>query len=185
MPARKRNKERDRLSSSLASSFGASLGGSEGGYELSSAYLAPERRRFLGAWSIEEHSVDGRPYIEAFAASASKEGSLLEPSYAAIYDFRDSICVKKVLIGGLLDLSAGRAQYSYRMSVALSWELGRGCMLVRPELGFQSTSLDGRPAAVKELAATGERLRIAYRFEGETLVLEEGTDLKRLVRCPT
>jgi hypothetical protein len=188
MAKKKPNEDRDRLAASLA----ASLPDSGGGYQVSSAFSAPERRRFLGTWAIAEHTVEGRPYVEAFAAHALRGAAqgdgergapaLLDPVYAAVYDFRDSICVKKVQVSGIAELPGGRAEYSYRMSVAISWELGRGFLIVRPELGYQSTSLDGKPAAVKELARSGESARINYRFEGEQLVLEEGSDFKRLTR---
>jgi hypothetical protein len=182
MAARKRNKERDRLATSLASSLGASLPDAGGSYEVSSAFILPERRRFIGTWAIAEHTVGGQPYIESFAASALRGAALLDPSYASLYDFREALCVKRVMIGGLVDLPEGRVEFSYRMSAAVSWELERGFIVVRPELAYQSTSLDGRPAAVKELASSGEPTRIAYRFEREGLLLEEGADLKFLTR---
>jgi hypothetical protein len=178
MAKRKISEERDRLAASLASS----LRGQGGDYQVSSAFSAPERRRFLGLWSIAEHLVEGRDYLEIFAATAIRGAALAEPSYLCSYDFREAVCVKRVRIEGIAELPEGRTQYSYRMSVAISWSIGRGCIFVRPELGYQSTSLGGKSAAVKELAAQGESSRIAYRFQGEDLVLEEGTDLKRLIR---
>jgi hypothetical protein len=182
MAARKRNKERDRLATSLASSLGASLPDSGGSYEVSSAFVLPERRRFLGTWVIAEHTVEGLPYIDSFAASILRGASLAEPSYASLYDFREALCVKRVMIRGLVELPEGRAEFSYRMSAAVSWELERGFLVVRPELAYQSTSLDGKPAAVKELSFSGEPTRLAYRFERGGLLLEEGADLKFLTR---
>jgi hypothetical protein len=182
MAARKRNKERDRLASSLVSSLGASLPDSGGSYEVSSAFLLPERRRFLGAWAIAEHTVDGLPYIDSFAASVLRGAALLEPSYASLYDFREAVCVKRVMIQGLVDLPEGRVSFSYRMSAAVTWELERGLLVVRPELAYQSTSLGGKPASLKELSSSGERTRIAYRFERGGVFLEEGPDLKFLTR---
>ncbi len=160
----------------------ASLPDAGGAYRLSSASSDAERRRFLGSWTMAEHTVDGLPYVESFAATALRGAALLEPSYASVYEFRDSLCVKRVMIGGFLELDGGRAEYSYRMSVAISWELGPGLLLARPELGYQSTSIDGKPAAVKELGAAAGEMRIGYRFEGAFLVLEEGLDFKRLSR---
>ena len=174
MAAKKLNEERDRLA--------ASLPDSGGGYQVSSAFTAPERRRLLGPWSMEEHRVEGLPYIDTFARTAIRGAQLLECVYASIYDFRESLCVKIVRISGLVDLPEGRAEYLYRLSVAISWELGRGFLIVRPELGYQSTSLDGKAAAVKEFSSSGERTRIDYRFEGSSLILEEGADFKRLTR---
>jgi hypothetical protein len=182
MAVRKRNKERDRLASSLVSSLGASLPDSGGSYEVSSAFTVPERRRFLGTWAIAEHTVDGQPYIDTFAASVLRGAPLFEPSYASIYDFREAICVKRVMIQGLVELPEGRAEFSYRLSAAVSWELERGFLVVRPELAYQSTSLDGKSAAVRELPSSGERTRIAYRFERGGILLEEGADVKFLTR---
>ena len=178
MAARKRNKERDRLAFSLASS----LPDSGGGYEISAAFTAPERRRILGEWTIAEHLVDGVPYIELFSRTAVRDAALLDGVYISIYDFREYVCVKRVRIRGLVELAGGRVEYLYSMSLAISWELGRGYLTVRPELGYQSTSLDGKMAAVKELPSSGERTRVGYRFEGEALVLEDGADFKRLTR---
>jgi hypothetical protein len=177
-PKRQISEERERLAASLA----ASLKGPGGGYQLSSAFSAPERRRFLGLWSIAEHLVEGRDYLEIFAGTALRGAALAEPSYVSSYDFREAVCVKRVRIDGIAELPEGRTPYSYRMSVAASWEIGRGFLLVRAELGYQSTSLGGASAAVKELAAQGAASRVGYRFEDDGLVLEEGSDVKRLIR---
>jgi hypothetical protein len=178
MAKKKASDERDRLAASLA----ASLPGSGADYQVSAAFSVPERRRFLGHWSVAEHRVDGKPYLESFAATALRNAALIDPSYESIYDFRESLCVKKVRICGLAELPEGRLEYSYGMSVAISWELGPGFLVVRPELGYQLTSLDGQPAAIRELASFGDRIRIRYRFDGELLVLEEGQDVKQLKR---
>lgn len=178
MGMKKSTQDRERLAASLA----ASLPDSGGEYLPSSALSSLERRKLLGLWEVFEHSVGGLAYLESFAAIALRGALLHEPAYAALYDFRDALCVKKVQISGYLDLPEGRSAYAYRMSMAISWELGRGCLFVRPELGYQSTSLGGSPAAVREFGSSGERLRIDYHFEGELLVLEEGEDRKLLKR---
>lgn len=166
----------------LAASIAAAMPDSEGEYRVSEALAEHERRRFLGIWQVSEHTVDGRPYVERFAASALRGVDLREPAYAAVYDFREALCLKRVRIGGRVDAEGGPVGYAYSMGVAISWELGPGCIYVRPELGYQASSLGGDPAAVRELGASGEAARIAYRFEGEHLFLEEGADLKRLER---
>ena len=170
--------ERDRLVASLADS----LPNSGGDYQVSSAFSSSARRRFLGVWTVVEHTVDGQAFVESFAASALHGATLMEPSYSATYDFREAICVKHMRVNGLIDLEDGRTEYSYRMSVAISWELGRGSLTVRPELGYQTTSLGGKPAAVKEFGSSGEKNRIRCRFDGEFLILEEAQDVKRLKR---
>ncbi len=166
----------------LAASLLASLPDSGGGYEVSSMFSAPERRRILGTWKVTEHRVDGKPFVESFAASALRGVVLADPVYRAVYDFRESLCVKVVEVNGVVDLAEGRTEYAYRMSMAISWELGRGFLNVRPELGYQTTTLGGKPAAVKEFGSTGDGIKISYRFEGGDLILEEGQDSKRLAR---
>ena len=170
--------ERERLAASLA----ASLPNSGGDYQVSSAFSSSARRRLLGVWTVVEHMVEGQPYIESFTASALHGATLMEPSYVATYDFREAICVKRVQVNGFIDLADGRTEYSYRMSMAISWELGRGSLTVRPELGYQTTSLGGKPAAVKEFGSGGEKSRMQCRFDGEYLILEEDKDVKRLKR---
>lgn len=176
MAVNKGKKEKDRLAASLATN----LPDSGGGYMVSAAFLAPEQRRLVGLWSVSDHLVEGRPYLEHFAENALRGAVLVEPVYTAFYEFKPSICVKRVEISGLVEVESGRSDYSFRMSVAISWDLGRGFILVKPELGYQTSSLGGVPAAVRELAASGDESRIAYRFEDGVLVLEEGSDLKRL-----
>jgi len=181
MAKKNESEGRDRLAASL----NASLPDSGGEYQVSSAYASGEKRRLLGSWLVDDHLVDGHPYIDSFIASSLRGASLIDPSYSALYDFREALCVKKVMISGLLDLPEGSIEYLYRMSVAISWEIGRGFLLVHPELGYQSTSLDGVPAAVKEFGSSNNKIRIGYRFEGDLLVLEEGLDSKWLKRGST
>jgi hypothetical protein len=180
MAKKKALPERERLAASLF----ASLPDAGGNYEVSTAFSAPERRKLLGPWLVAEHQVGGKPYLECFAASSLRGATLLSPSYVAVYDFRDSLCVKKVHIEGQLELRGALTEYSYRMSMAISWQLGRGFILVRPELGYQSTSLGGETVAVKEFDSLGGDMRLTYCFEGESLVLEEGQDRKVLRRSP-
>ncbi len=181
MAARKRSKDRERMAAEIASSL-AALPEGEGGYELSAAFSTPERRRISGLWTVVEHRAGGRPYVEAFAEKALRGAPLRGASYACAFDFRESVCVKRARISGIAELPDGPVDYLFAMSVAISWELGRGCLLVRPEMGYQTTSLGGAPAAVKELAASGALSRVAYRFEEGRLVLEEEDDLKLLER---
>jgi hypothetical protein len=42
--------------------------------------------------------------------------------------------------------------------------------------------LGGEPAAVKDLDEPPEPVIVAFRFEGDSLILEEGDDYKRLER---
>lgn len=179
MASKNKNKPETRISPALA----RALGSGDGGYELSSAFSGPEQRRFHGDWEVVEHRVEGRPFLEAFRARTVKALVLEAASYRAFYAFKEGLCVKRVSVDGPLDLPEGELAYSYRMGVASSWAiLPGGFLRVRPELGYHSSFLGESPAAAGELAAAGEDIIIRYLFEDEDLVLEEGSDVKRLRR---
>jgi hypothetical protein len=171
--------ERERIAASIAKD----LPPDGGSYSLSSATAAPLRRALRGAWGVVFHEVQGEPFVDRFAARGLKGIALGDLSYVAVYDFKESLCVKRVDIDGVAELEDGGASYRYRQRLALSWDLeGPERLRVRPELGYQHTSLDEVPAAVKELEEAGSDLVILFRFEGDELVLEEGDDVKRLRR---
>ena len=181
MAARKGNKDRERIASEVGASL-AELQDSGADYGLSSAFSEPERRRLLGPWEVLDHSVGGKPYVEDFARRFLPGGTLRDPSYECAYDFCGGICVKRLRVSGVAELPDGPAEYLCATGLALSWELGRGCILARAELGYRSVYLDGAPASVQELSLPGSVCRISYRLEGGLLVLEEGDDAKRLGR---
>jgi hypothetical protein len=158
-------------------------GRDEGGnYEVSTAFAAPARKRFMGLWKVVEHLVEGKPFLERFRALQLKGAELEDGVYIASYEFRENLCIKKVLVSGRLLSEAGPMAYEYRLAVALTWRPGPGkSLVVRPEMGYQMTTLDGSPAACRDLAASGEEMRLTWRLEGKDLVLEEGED-RRLLR---
>lgn len=180
------NKAKDKVETRISPALARALGSGDGGYELSSAFSGPEQKRFLGDWEVVEHRVEGRPYLEGFRARTIKSLVVSESSYLALYSFKEGICVKRVSIDGPLDLPEGELSYSYRMGVASTWGILPGSFLrVHPELGYHSSFLGESPAASGELSISGEEdLIIRYRFEGADLLLEEGSDVKRLRRRP-
>jgi len=150
-------------------------------YEISTALAMPSRRRLMGRWEVQEHLVGGRPFLELFVSQQLKGAGLVDGLYAASYEFRENICIKKVSIDGLLPSSEGEIVYEYRLAVALSWRPGRGkSLIVTPEIGYQMSMLDGKPAACKDLPTSGEEQCLSWRYEGKDLVLEEGEDRKLL-----
>lgn len=181
MASKKPDKPESRISPALA----RALGSGDGAYELSSAFSGPELRRLHGDWEVVEHRVEGRPYLEAFRARTIKALILEAARYEALYSFKEALCVKRVSIEGPLDLPEGELAYRYHMGMALSWGiLPGGFLRVRPELGYHSSFLGDSPAAAGELAVSGQDIVIRYRFEADDLVLEEGSDFKRLRRRP-
>lgn len=171
--------ERERIAESIA----RDLPPDAGGYSLSSATAVPLRRALRGSWGVVAHEVGGEPFVDRIATRSLKDSELADVSYGAQYEFKDSICLKRVRIDGRAELPDGSASYSFRQRQVLSWDLeGPERLRVRPEMGYQYTSLDGAPAAVKEMEAAGDDLVILFRIEGDELVLEEGDDVKRLRR---
>ena len=156
-----------------------------GSYHLSAATAEPLRRKLRGRWMVVEHTLGGESYLARFVARSLKGLELLRAEYRAEYDFKDALCLKRVEISGALGEGEEETSYRYRLSVALSWDLdGNGSLTIRPELGYQSTEIGGEAAAVKELDDAGEDVLVAFRFEGSSLLLEEGDDRKVLERMP-
>lgn len=173
--------ERERIAESIS----RDLPPDAGGYTLSSATAVPLRRALRGSWGVVSHEVDGEPFVDRVAARGLKGAELSGIAYSARYDFKESICLKRVEIDGRAEFPEGGVAYGFRQRLALSWDLeGPERLRVRPEMGYQYTSLDESPAAVKEMEAAGDDLVILFRFEGDELVLEEGADVKRLRRLP-
>ncbi len=100
-------------------------------------------------------------------------------------NWRQNICIKKVTIYCELDLSEKTSIYEFRMNVVLSWELKSATIQVRPVLGYQYSILDGKPAAVRDLPETNAWMSLTVRFEDECMILEDGTDFKKLERIIT
>jgi len=171
--------ERERIAASIA----RDLPPDSGGYSLSSATSVPLSRALRGVWGVVSHEVGGESFIDRYASRSLKGMELQDIEYRAEYDFKDALCIKRVEIDGRAELPEGSADYRFRQRLALSWDLeGPERLRVRPEMGYQYTSFDNVPAAVKELEATGDDLVILFRLEGDELILEEGDDLKRLRR---
>lgn len=152
-----------------------------GSYEISAALAMPSRRKLIGFWEVAEHLVGELPFLEVFVNQQLKGVEFSDGLYRASYEFRENLCIKRVSIDGLLSADEGQLHYEYRLTVGLSWRPGQGkTLVVRPEVGYQMTMLDGKAAACKDLPASGEEQRISWRFEGKDLILEEGEDRKLL-----
>lgn len=155
-------------------------------YEISSALAMPSRRKLMGHWVVVEHLIGGKPFLEVFVAQQLKTVDFIDGLYEASYEFRENLCIKKVSIFGLIPSEEGRLRYEYRLAIALSWRPGQGkTLIVKPEIGYQVTMLDAKPAACKDLPAAGEEQRLIWHMEGKDLVLEEGDDRRLLRRVLT
>ncbi len=168
----------------LASSIAASLPAEGGSYEISSMFSERTKRRILGSWEVFEHTVGGIPFLDAFMLKTLRGRELLDPVYSAIYEFKEGLCLKKVLIEGFLEQAEGEIPFRYVLNISLSWELEPEGIRVRPEMGYQYTSLDDEPAAIRELPRSLQWMRIALSATGDTMQLTEGEDLKKLARVP-
>jgi hypothetical protein len=171
--------ERQRMAASIAQD----LPPDGGGYSLSSATADPLRKAIKGCWEVCQHDLSGESFLERFIARTLKGVDLLDAQYQAEYEFKENLCIKRVEIAGNADLPDGAVPYLYRQRLALSWELeGTERLRVRPEIGYQTSSLDGVTAGVKDLDVAGDDMVIVFNVSGNEMVLEEGDDLKRLRR---
>lgn len=157
--------------------------GRRGGYTLSTATADPLRRKLRGRWRVLDHHLAGEPYLARFASRALKGSQLSEARYDAEYEFRDGICLKRVEISGSVVAGADATEYRYRLRLASTWDFdGPSSLAILPELGYQCTELGGATAAFKDLDEPPDPVSVAFRFEGDALVLEEGDDYKLLER---
>lgn len=171
--------ERERIAEAIA----RDLPPDAGGYALSSATAIPLKRALRGVWAVVAHEVDGEPYIERIATRSLKGAELGDIRYSAQYEFKEALCLKRVDIEGVATLEDGDIRYDFCQRQALSWDLeGPERLRVRPEMGYQYSSLNGEPAAVRDMETTGDDLVILFRIEAGELVLTEGNDVKRLRR---
>jgi hypothetical protein len=170
------------MTNMISGSMDPSATESQSKYEYSASYSASKEKRILGSWTVLDHAVDGVPYPEVFCAGTFRDIETENVHYEATYEFSTNICVKRVLVYGNLVVPDKQTSFDFRMSMALSWDLKGGTLNVRPVLGYQYTSLDGKPAAVKELPPTDSWIRLNFRFDEDFLTLEDGLDVKKLGR---
>ncbi len=170
---------RDRLAASLGRNFGER----RGSYSLSSAAAVQLKRKLIGVWTVVEHRIGDAAYVDLFVSRTLKDVNLENALYEAVYEFKDSLCIKRVSISGTVATEEGPESYVYRLSMASAWDLeGADQLGIRPELGYQATEFGGRIGAFKELDSQPSTVVTGFRFEGKILILEEGDDKKRLER---
>jgi hypothetical protein len=178
----KRSEKRD-VRERITQKLGDSAQGPGAGYSVSTAVSEPLKRKLRGRWMIREHLVGEEEYLARFVSRALRGMEIEGGEYTAEYEFRESICLKRVEIRATILGEEANSEYYYRLRVASIWDLeGAGFLSIRPEMGYQCTELGGEPAAVKDLDEPPEPVIVAFRFEGDSLVLEEGDDYKRLER---
>ena len=173
---------RDRLTAQTERRFSQGIGS----YSISSAARVKILRKFLGPWAVREHLEGGESYGERFVARIVKDAPVDGLTYASDYDFQDTVCVKRVEIRGSLRSEEGALEYHYKMVVALVWDIaGPEQLVLRPRLGYQYTTLGGEVVAFKELEENKpQNVFTNFKFQEDTLILEEGEDYKRLERIP-
>lgn len=171
---------RDRLTAQAERRFSQGIGS----YSISSAARVKVIKKFLGPWVVREHLEGGEPYGKQFVARIVKDAPVEGLTYVSDYDFQDTLCVKHVEITGTLRSEEGALEYHYKMVVALIWDIaGPEQLLLRPRLGYQYTTLGGEVVAFKELEEAKDKSVFSnFKFQEDTLILEEGGDYKRLER---
>jgi len=170
------------LSGTISETLDADNEGNERMYEYSASYAEPANRRILGSWKVLDHTVNGRHYQEEFMERALRGTAAGDITYEATYEFSRNMCVKRVLICCLIDAEDGHATYEYHMNLVLGWEVRGKTLSVQPITGYQYTLIDGKPTSVQDLPPNPEWIRIRANVDGNTLVLEDGDDVKTLER---
>jgi len=183
MSTKKPRNKLSEMTDLIAGSLDFSNAENSSNYEYSAAYFTSKEKQIIGLWKVIEHTVDGVPYSEVFCANTFRDINAENVGYEATYEFSQNLCVKRVLLYGDLDISGKKTSFDFRMNVALAWELKPGALSVRPVLGYQYTSIDGKPAAVKDLPPTDAWISMPFRFEEEFMILEDGNDVKKLGRA--
>ena len=155
-----------------------------GDYEFSTSYGGSKARILTGRWKVNEHTVNGIPYARKFAESKFGDAEHSEPVYESTFEFIKNVCIKRVML--YTEIESGDAHkkihYDYRMSLVFIFELHKESISVLPVLGYQTVSIDNEPGAVKELASSNEWLPFGIKFEKDSIILEDGTDIKKLGR---
>jgi hypothetical protein len=182
MSAKKTNDKLAEITEVIAVSLDNSALVPAGDYEYSASYHGPRTSRLAGIWTVLDHTVGGVPYPEYFAAHTFRDNPPAHLDYHATYEFTHNLCIKRVMLHGDIPVDGEKASYDYRMNVVLTWDISRESLNVQPVLGYQYSSLDGQPTAVRDLPSTGERIQIGFRFEDGMLILEDGNDIKKLQR---
>lgn len=176
-------KSKDKLSDitdKLALSLGVSGVDAQSSYEFSSSYTGIKVQDVLGKWKIVSHHYNDEPWQEVFARGTFKTTEPPELHYEAIYEFMNGVCIKKVLLSTLLPSEEAPLLWEYRMTTVLSWELQGSVLSVHPLIGYQYTSLDGTPSAVRELPADATCTPLEVSIEAGLLYLKDTTDIKIL-----
>ncbi len=172
-----------RMAESISSNIGSDESRSE--YEFSASYGARRQRHLSGLWHVIEHTVSGFPFVDWFADERFGEGNHAREEYEATFQFMKDVCVKRVDIAADV-LPEGHTEpirFEYRLRLAFLYELRDESIAVLPILGYQSLTEAGATPNTRELPAQSEWMAFEARFEDDTLLLVDGTDVKRLGRA--
>lgn len=170
------------MTDAIAGSLNPENSPGQGDYTYSAVYTVPKTKQILGLWQVLEHTVGGVPFLDDHFASTFADINAEETGYEATYEFTSNFCIKRVFIYGKLELGEETSDYEYRMNVVLSWEVKSSGISVHPVLGYQFSSIDGKPVVVKELPPNNNWLTLAVRTEENYLIIEDGDDRKKLGR---
>jgi hypothetical protein len=173
------------ITDTISASLGDLLVTGNGDYEFSASYGGSKARQLSGLWKVNEHTVGGIPYARKFAEAKFGDAAHSEPVYESTFEFIKNVCIKRVMVYAELDSGEDRRKlhYDYRMSLVFMFELHKETISVLPILGYQSVSIDNETGAVKELAPSNDWLPFVIKFEKDAIILEDGTDIKRLERA--
>lgn len=160
-----------------------------------------------GTWAVVSHTVDGTPYAERFADAKFGAGAYRRLDYESSFEFTNGACVKRMRITALIasdetdavnDDDDGRdggdgsdtdgtgemtRAFEYSLSLAFAYRARGSHLEALPVMGYQTTRFDGEIASIKELSRSTDWLRLDVSYDGSSLTITDGTDVKTLERA--
>lgn len=177
----------------------------KGGYEYSATYSGFKSKDITGTWEVAAHTVDGEPWIDMYSNRTFPGCRVRDLSYDALYEFHKTHCLKRVVVSCLVeqpqtqknlssvidsdaeedtvtDDSTHIYTHEFRLTAVLTWDIIGDTLTARPILGYQYTSIDEHPAAVRELPPDIGDIHLTVELNQDELFLVDGTDKKVLRR---
>lgn len=170
----------EELTQSIALSLGSYQTGETIDYEMSSIHSQTKQRSLHGIWEVIDHRIDGRPYTEIYVEESLGGRKAENLEYTAQYEFTEHNCIKKTNISGNISDTEGATEFSYSITMALSWKLKGKHLTVRPLIGYQTSVINGKTGGVRELPGSTAAITVEINWEDGNLTLMDGCDVKTL-----
>ncbi|OHD57269.1 MAG: hypothetical protein A2Y33_14985 [Spirochaetes bacterium GWF1_51_8] len=139
-------------------------------------------KTLIGKWKVVSHTTSGDDYRLHFEMTHLNGKKFRTAAITETFEFREHICLKETSIDGTLD--DGRT-YRYKLNLTTTFTIPRADTLaIKIESGYLSRTVGTEAPAVKDYSGDGKTDEIGFRFDGETLIMEDvyRDDRKSLTR---